>query len=170
MKKEIRILVLVWMHEETYFLHEDEFMNEYESDYWFNSDDDGHELIETREKKRITNEVVATELEVIRTNTGNKGWKSNDEGGIDHYQNSDNDDSPIDDSEEDDDGGDPGGNKRKRKMREKYTRYLGPSVGRVDLYVGMRFKDNKQLTEPVDNYKIVKGYNLNITKSNTVGF
>ena len=102
-------------------------------------------------------------------NARNESWKSNDEGGAKHCQDPDNADSPTDDSVVDDDD-DDGCKKRKRKQGEKYPKYLSPAVDRVNLYVGMKFRDKTQLKEAINNYKIVKGYNLKITKSDTTIF
>ena len=60
--------------------------------------------------------------------------------------------------------------RKREKKREKYPRYLGLSIVKADLHVGMKFRYKKQLKEDVNNYKIVKGYNLKITKSDTVRF
>ena len=48
--------------------------------------------------------------------------------------------------------------RRERKTREKYPRYPRSSVAKADLYVGMKFRDKKQLKKAVDNDRIVKGY------------
>ena len=55
-------------------------------------------------------------------------------------------------------------------MREKYPTYSGPYVANAELYVGMKFRDKKQLKEAIDNYRIVNGYHLKITKSDIVRF
>jgi len=106
---------------------------------------------------------------VLKANVVDEGRESNDEGAVEHYQDSDNADGPTDDSGVDHDD-DTAGKKKKIKMREKYPRYLGPSVTKADLYVGMKFRDKQPLKEAVENYRIVKGYRLKITKSDTVRF
>jgi len=74
-------------------------------------------LKEIRDKKSAAKEAIDAELEVLKENVVNEGRESND-GGVEHYQDSDNADSPTDDSGVDHDDHTTG-KKRKRKMREK---------------------------------------------------
>ena len=100
-----------------YFSDVDEVTDDYD-DEWFNSDDDDPELKEIRDKKTIVKEAIDAELQVLKANVVDEGRESNDEGGVEHYQNSDNVDSQTDDSGVDHDDHTTG-KKRKRKMREK---------------------------------------------------
>ena len=120
-------------------------------------------------KKKGTKEAIAAEVEDGRGNVVNAEHEGelDAEGGDDHYQDSDNANKPTDDSGEDDVEGDKKG---KRKKTEKFPRYLGPCLDKCDLYVGMKLKDKKQLRQAFDNYRILKGYDLKITKSDTVRF
>ena len=154
--------------EEEYFPDVNQESDAYDDDDWSNSDNDDPELKEIRDKKGAAKEAINAELEELEANVVDEGMQSND-GGAEHYQDSDNADSPADDSGADDDDH-TAGKKRKRKMREKYPRYSGPSVANAELYVGMKFRDKKQLKEAVENYRIVKVYHLKITKSDTVKF
>lgn len=47
--------------------------------------------------------------------------------------------------------------KRERGKRERFLRYLGSCFDKSDLYVGMKFKNRKQLRQAFDNYIILKG-------------
>ena len=60
--------------------------------------------------------------------------------------------------------------KRGKKEREKFPRYLGPCLDKCDLYVGMKIREKKQLRQAFDNFRILKGYDLKITESDTVRF
>ncbi|KAJ8452954.1 hypothetical protein Cgig2_014717 [Carnegiea gigantea] len=57
------------LDEEAYFSDKDEFDDEYDSDEWFNSDDDNRKFIEIMKEKRTTKEAIAAELEIVRTGT-----------------------------------------------------------------------------------------------------
>jgi len=105
---------------------------------------------------------------MLKANVVDTGGESKDEEEVEYDQDSNNADSPIDDSGVGDD--DTASKKRKRKKRDKYPRYPGPSIVIADLHVDMKLRDKKQLKEAVDSYRIVKGYNLKITKSDIVRF
>ena len=68
---------------------------------------------------------------MLKANVVDEGGESNDEGGVKHYQDSNNIDCPTDDSGVDDDDDDDTAGK-KRKKREKYPRYPKPSIIRAD--------------------------------------
>jgi len=59
---------------------------------------------------------------MLNANVVDEGGESNDEGGVEHYQHSDNADSPTNDSgvDDDDDDDDTAGKKRREK-RERNT-------------------------------------------------
>jgi len=114
------------------FSDEDEFDDEYSSD-WFNCNDDDPQFIEIKEKEKTMKEAIVAEVQIVRGNVGNESGKLNVKGLNEHYQDSDRDnDVNI-------------GEKGKRKKREKYPRYLGPSIQKSDLYVSMKFRYKNQL-------------------------
>jgi len=76
----------------------------------------------------------------MRGNIWNASEEWHVEGVYEHYQDSNNLDNPIDDSREDDLNG---GKKEKRNRREKYPRYLGNSIDKANLYVGLKFREKK---------------------------
>jgi len=83
------------------------------------------------------------------------------------YQDSDNADSPLSsDTDVDDDNDDV---RKKKKKKESYPRY-NPStpvevLEDVRLEFGMMFRDKQHLREILDSYRITKGYNLKMQKS-----
>ncbi|KAJ8443021.1 hypothetical protein Cgig2_028244 [Carnegiea gigantea] len=76
-----------------------------------------------------------------------------------YYQDSDNTDSPVSsESDVHDDGGDKGRKQKKKKNNG------------VELEVGLKFIDKEQLREAVEDYRIMKGYDIRITHSDKKRF
>ena len=153
---------------------------DYDSDYMtdddydhYGSDVDDEELVEPRQKKRQMRADVLDEIGALRDeNIEFRGgsYEVDFMNGLEaYYQDSDNAASPI--SSEDDGNAAGGGTKKKKKRTIAYPRFNeNISMEGFDLEVGMLFRNKKQLTDAIENYRIYKGYALKITVSDKERF
>ncbi|KAJ8425856.1 hypothetical protein Cgig2_020324 [Carnegiea gigantea] len=84
--------------------------------------------------------------------------------------NSDDADSPIT-SDTDDDDGDDKQRKKKKKRTIRYPRYNASSLKEgIELQVGLMFINKEQLRDAVEDYRIMKGYDIRIQYSDKKDF
>jgi len=133
----------------------------------YGSDVEDEEVARVRGTKKKMHDDIVADLEGLRAENGENWEGSNAFDDIyAHYQDSDDADSPLS-SETDGDGDDKG--KKKRKMR--YPRYnASPSKEGVELEIGLKFINKEQLREAVEDYRIIKGYDIRIQHSDRKRF
>ena len=133
----------------------------------YGSDVEDEEVARVRGTKKKMHDDIVADLEGLRAENGENWEGSNAFDDIyAHYQDSDDADSLLS-SETDGDGDDKG--KKKRKMR--YPRYnASPSKEGVELEIGLKFINKEQLREAVEDYRIIKGYDIRIQHSDRKRF
>ncbi|KAJ8436505.1 hypothetical protein Cgig2_003203 [Carnegiea gigantea] len=136
----------------------------------YGSDVEDEEVARVRGTKKKMHDDMVANVEGLGAENGENWKRSNAFDDIyTYYQDSNDADRPL--SGETDGDGDDKGRKKRKKRKMRYPRYnASPSKEGDELEIGLKFINKEQLREAIEDYRIIKGYDIRIQHSDRKRF